>query len=261
MKFAFLGFGNMGSALARGFIALGGVNATDITAYAPHADKLKKRAEELGVLTASDAAEAIGRADTVIIACKPQTVPSLLLEVGELLRGKALLSVALGWDHARYREALPEDVRVQFVMPNTPAAVGQGVFLFEETTSLRAGELAELMALFSALGAVVTLPSPQMGIGGAIAGCGPAFVDLMIEALADAGVRYGLTRANALLLTSQMIAGSAFLQQKTGEHPGVLKDAVCSPGGSTIRGVEALERAGFRGALLSAIEAIMNRTE
>ena len=196
-------------------------------------------------------------ADTVLMACKPDKVEGVVAEIRDLLPGKALLSIALGWDHARYAAILPEGVRVQFVMPNTPALVGSGVFLFEETNSLTAEELAEVKTLFSALGKVFVLPSAQMGVGGAITGCGPAFVDLMIEAFADAGVLYGLPRDKALAMTSAMIEGSAKLQKETGTHPGVLKDMVCSPGGSTIRGVAALEDAGFRAACISAIRAIM----
>ena len=144
-----------------------------------------------------------------------------------------------------------------FLLISFPALVGSGVFLFEETNSLTAEELTKVKALFAALGKVFVLPSALMGVGGAITGCGPAFVDLMIEAFADAGVYYGLPRDKALAMVSATIEGSAKLQKETGTHPGVLKDMVCSPGGSTIRGVVALEDAGFRAACISAIREIM----
>ena len=131
------------------------------------------------------------------------------------------------------------------------------MFLFEETTDFAAEELAAVKALFEAIGVVETLPSALMGIGGALSGCGPAFVDLLIEAFADAGVLYGMPRDKAMKLVSQTVKGAAALQQETGMHPGVLKDMVCSPGGSTIRGVAALEKSGYRAACISAIEAIM----
>jgi pyrroline-5-carboxylate reductase len=111
-----------------------------------------------------------------------------MADIGNALAGKPLLSIALGWDHARYQTLLRSDLRVQFVMPNTPAMVGKGVFLFEEATDLRADELSYFKDLFGAIGTVLSLPSSLMGIGGAISGCGPAFVDLMLEAFADAGV-------------------------------------------------------------------------
>ena len=257
MKLAFIGMGNMASALAGGFIASGKLNATDIIAYDPYQDMLKQKAAELGFTAADTAAEAVQAADTVLIACKPQHVESALAPIRELLCGKAMLSIALGFDHARYQELLPTGVRVQFIMPNTPAMVGEGVFLFEETTTLRAAELAEVKELFAAIGHVHTLPSQLMGIGGAVSGCGPAFVDLMLEAFADAAVKYGIPRSLAQQMVSETVLGSAKLQLETGLHPGVLKDMVCSPGGSTIKGVTALETSGYRAACIAAIDAIM----
>ena len=259
MRFGFIGMGNMAKALATGFLSTGKVAPGDVAAYAPHREKLKKNAAEIG-FTALESARAVAEfADVVVMACKPQQIEGVVAELGKALSGKALLSVALGFDFARYQAILPDDVRVQFVMPNTPASVGEGVFLMEETTSFQKEELDFLKELLSSLGTVLVLPTAQMGIGGAIAGCGPAFVDMMIEAFADAGVRYGLTRDNALKMTSQMILGSAKLQLETGKHPGELKDAVCSPGGSTIKGVAALEQAGFRANCISAIDSIMKK--
>ena len=259
MKLGFIGMGNMAKALATGFISAGKVAPTDMVAYAPNARKLAENAREIGFGARSTPLEVVEFADIVIMACKPQQIEGVVAELGEALCGKALLSVALGFDFARYKAILPDGVRVQFVMPNTPCSVGEGVFLLEETTDFTAPEIAFVKELLGAVGTVLVLPTAQMGIGGAIAGCGPAFVDMMIEAFADAGVRYGLTRENALKMTSQMVLGSAKLQLVTGKHPGELKDAVCSPGGSTIKGVAALEQAGFRANCISAIDAIMKK--
>lgn len=256
-KLCIIGVGNMGGALLGGFLSSGKLTPGMVTAYDKDTEKLDRKAAELGFVPAATLCDGVRGADAVLIACKPDKVEGVVAEIRDLLPGKMLLSIALGWDFARYATILPKDVRVQFVMPNTPALVGSGVFLFEETNSLTAGESAEVRALFAALGKVFVLPSSQMGVGGAITGCGPAFVDLMIEAFADAGVLYGLPRDTALAMVSAMIEGSAKLQKETGMHPGVLKDMVCSPGGSTIRGVAALEDAGFRAACISAIRAIM----
>ena len=136
---------------------------------------------------------------------------------------------------------------------------GEGVLLFEEKNSLLPEEREEIKKLFEALGIVIELPVHLMGIGGALTGCGPAFVDLIIEALGDAGVKYGVPRKQAYEMVSQMIIGSAKLQLETGEHPGVLKDNVCSPAGTTICGVDALEHAGIRAGFIDAIDAIMNK--
>ena len=259
MKLGFIGMGNMAKALASGFALAGAISAENITAFAPNQQKLAANAAEIGFCPARTALEAVRDADFIVMACKPAQVESVVTALGAALENKAILSVALGFDLARYEAILPKSTRVQFVMPNTPAAVSEGVFLFEAATSLTEEELVKAKALFESVGTVITLSSAQMGIGGAIAGCGPAFVDMMIEAFADAGVRYGLTREQALGMTSQMVLGAAKLQLVTGKHPGELKDAVCSPGGSTIRGVTALEKAGYRAVFISAIDAIMEK--
>ena len=256
-KLCVIGVGNMGGALLSGFLKSGGLSSGMLTAYDKDTEKMDRKAAEMGFMPATTLRAGVQSADALLIACKPDKVEGVIGEIRDLLPGKMLLSIALGWDHARYAAILPEGVRVQFIMPNTPALVGSGVFLFEETISLTATELTEVKALFAALGKVFVLPSAQMGVGGAITGCGPAFVDLMIEAFADAGVYYGLPRDKALAMVSATIEGSARLQKETGTHPGVLKDMVCSPGGSTIRGVVALEDAGFRAACISAIREIM----
>ena len=259
MKLGFTGMGNMASALVRGFIASGKVSGADVAAYDPNGEKLGVIASELGFV-ALDSERAVAEyADTVVMACKPCHVEGALAAMGDALCGKALLSIALGFDHAKYATLLPDSVRVQFVMPNTPAMVGAGMFLFEQTTTFEEAELAFVREIFAAIGAVETLPSSLMGIGGALSGCGPAFVDMFIEAFADAGVRYGMPRDKALALVSQTVMGAAKLQKDTGLHPGVLKDMVCSPGGSTIRGVTALEQNCFRGSAIAAIEAIMEK--
>ena len=257
MKLGFIGMGNMATALARGFVASGKVAPADLYAFDPAAEKLAQMAAEIGFTAVQSERELAAASDMVIMACKPYHVEGALTAMGAALSGKALLSIALGWDHAKYRALVASDVRVQFVMPNTPAMVGEGMFLFEQTTSFTAEELAFATDLLAAIGVVETLPSNLMGIGGALSGCGPAFVDLMIEAFADAGVLYGLPRDKAYKLVSQTVKGSAKLQQETALHPGALKDMVCSPAGSTIKGVAALEQNCFRGAAIAAIEAIM----
>ncbi|MBQ7377216.1 MAG: pyrroline-5-carboxylate reductase [Clostridia bacterium] len=258
-KLAFIGMGNMASALLQGFLKSGRIAATDICAYDPCTEKLKRAADAFGFTACPSLLAAVNAADTVLMACKPQHVEGVLTEIKDALRGKILLSIALGWDFARYSAILSDDVRIQFVMPNTPALVSEGVFLFEETNSLSQDESEQIHALFSTVGMVTVLPTHLMGIGGAVTGCGPAFADLFIEAFGDAAVKYGMPRELSYALISQMLLGSAKLQAVTGTHPAVLKDAVCSPGGSTIRGVTALEKSGFRAACQNAIDEIMKK--
>ncbi len=267
-QFGFIGMGNMAKALAAGFIKNGALKADRICAYAPNQEKLKRNADEIGFIPAASLAELAQKCDTLIMACKPYQIESVLKELCDLrAQGKnscsVLLSVASGWDHAAYVSALSRlnaegSMRIQFVMPNTPAMVSEGVFLFEETTSLHEEELKQVKEMFGRLGTVETLPSHLMGIGSAVSGCGPAFVDLLMEAYADAAVKYGIPRETTYRLIAQMVLGSAKLQQETGLHPGILKDQVCSPGGTTIRGVGALEENGFRHACISSIDAIMS---
>ncbi len=253
----FIGMGNMAQALAQGFIASGALKGERVFAYAPHQEKLRANAERIGFQPVASLTELAAAADTLVMACKPYQIESVVAELGDALLGKALVSIAAGWDFARYESVLPQSTRFQFVMPNTPAMVREGVLLFEEKTSLEKAERQELMDLFSTVGVVEVVPSRLMSAAGTVTGCGPAFVDLMIEAYADAVVKYGVPRAQAYALVAQMVKGSAALALETKEQPGVLKDAVCSPGGTTIRGVCSLEEDGFRAACIHSIDAIL----
>jgi len=265
-KIGFIGMGNMAQALCSGFVKSGKITKENIFAYAPNQEKLKENAAKFGFNPCSSLSEVCDNADTVIMACKPYQIEAVLNELKEddSLEGKVLISIALGWNFAKYQEFFKHfffgtSTRIQFVMPNTPAMVGEGVFLFEKSNSLREDERKEVWDLFATLGVVEELSDNLMGIGGAISGCGPAFVDLFLEAYADAAVKYGIPRKTAYKLVSQTVLGSAKLQLETGEHPGVLKDNVCSPSGSTIRGVTKLEECGLRNACIKSIDAIMNK--
>ena len=258
-KLGFIGMGNMGQALAGGFIRSGKLSGDRIFAYAPDTEKLRKNAGKTGFQPMPDLSALIDECDTLLMACKPFQVESVLEEAGAALEGKALLSVALGWNYRRYREILGEGTRIQFIMPNTPAMTGEGVLLFEKEHSLYEEERKEIMALFETVGYVTELPSSLMEIGGAVSGCGPAFVDLLIEAYADAAVKYGIPRKDAYRIVAQTVLGTAKLQLESGLHPGELKDHVCSPGGSTIRGVAELEKKGFRHACIASVDAVMGK--
>ncbi len=261
-KIAFIGMGNMAQALVSGFVKTGKVKAENVFAFAPHQEKLKANAQKFGFCPCASLLEAINSAQTIFIACKPYQIEDVIEEAGKALEGKTIVSIALGWNfhtYEKYFDAYTKKPHVQFVMPNTPAMVGEGVFLFEKSNSLDKEERTELFELFADLGVVEELPDNLMGIGGAISGCGPAFVDLFLESYADAAVKYGIPRATAYKLVSQTVLGSAKLQLATGEHPAVLKDNVCSPGGSTIRGVTALEENGLRNACIKSIDSIMGK--
>lgn len=256
-KFGFIGMGNMAKALAAGFIESGALKKTQVYAFAPNQDKLNKNAQEIGFTPVSCVEKLVEECDALIMACKPYQIEDVLATIGKSLKGKMLISVAAGWNFEKYSKYL-KDTAIQFVMPNTPACVMEGVFLFEKENSLKENERASIIKMFESIGMVIELPAEHMGIGGAISGCGPAFVDLMMEAYADAAVKYGIQRSTAYQMVAKTVLGAAKLQIESGKHPGVLKDEVCSPGGTTIRGVAKLEEKGFRDACIASIDSIMD---
>lgn len=258
-RIGFIGMGAMGSAMARGIIGAKRLSGDSVFAFAPNQEKLRKNAEEIGFTPCASLKELAGKADILVVACKPYQIRGALDGALKEVKTKALVSVAAGWLHKDYEGLLGGGARVQCVMPNTPCAIGLGVLLFEEKNTLRADELSFVKNVFGALGLIETLPSHLMAAGGAVTGCGPAFIDIIIEAYADAAVKYGIPRAAAYALVSQTVVGAAALQRSTGKHPGVLKDEVCSPGGTTIRGVAALEEHGIRDACIKSIDAVMGK--
>lgn len=251
--------GNMAQAIVRGFLNAKKIEHQNLFASAPNIEKLNKNANEIGFTACASNRELVQKSDIIIIACKPYQIESVLSEIHAELNGKALVSIAAGWTYDSFRKILGSSVRVQCIMPNTPAMAREGVILFEKTNSLTDEEHSFAEDLFSALGIVEELPAELMGIGGAISGCGPAFMDLIMESYADAAVKYGIPRELAYRLVSQTMLGSAKLQQTTHSHPGVLKDAVCSPNGTTIRGVSVLEECGLRNACIKSIDAVMQK--
>ena len=186
-------------------------------------------------------------------------VEAVLAPVKGLLAGKIVVSVAAGMTFDRYEEILAPGTHHLSTVPNTPVAVGEGIVVCERRHSLSEAEWESVRELLSHVGLVIPVDTAQLGIAGTVCGCGPAFVAMFVEALADAAVKHGIARADAYRMVSQMVVGTGKLQLATGQHPGALKDAVCSPGGTTIVGVAELERKGFRGAVIDAVDAIQNK--
>ncbi len=258
MKIGFIGMGNMAGALAAGFADSKVLSAKDVGAYAPNQAKLIENSKRIGFVPFADINRMVSSSDIVIVACKPYQIEGVLEQIKKEIKGKALLSIAAGWTFDTYEKILGNSVRIQCIMPNTPASVYEGVLLFEEKNSLTEEEHDFVTKIFGALGLVEEVPTSLMGIGGAVAGCTPAFMDMIVEAYADAAVKYGMGRAQAYRIVSQMMLGSAKLIKTSGKHPAELKDAVCSPAGTTIRGVEALEKAGLRSACMESVKAVMD---
>ena len=252
----FLGAGNMGGALAQAAIRT--VGAENVILTCKTEAHTRAAAERLGCAS-GQAAEIIRSSRFVFLGVKPQMLSALAEELGGVI-GEAecvLVSMLAGVTLERL-EALFPGKRILRIMPNTPCAVGSGM-LFLCRGSLAAEQDAKAFRqLMACAGRIDEIPEKWMDAASAVAGCGPAFVAMMLEALADAAVKHGVPRALAYELASQMTVGAATLQLKTGAHPGQLKDAVCSPGGSTIRGVQALEKAGMRAAFMDAVDAVMD---
>lgn len=259
MKLAIVGFGNMGRALAAGLIRSGAMDGQEIRAFARTQDRLQEDCLRLGIVAAKSNREAAQEAQMVLLCAKPYQLPHIIEEMGETLEGKLVVSVAAGLPFARLSPLLPASARLVVCIPNTPVAVCKGVFCCEANHSLTTEDQQLFEGLFSRLGRVLFLEDKALSVASTIAGCGPAFAALFMEALGDAGVKYGLERKTAYRLAAAMLEGTGALQQATGDIPAAMKDAVCSPGGTTIRGICALEANGFRHAVISAIDAVENR--
>ncbi len=254
MTFGFIGTGNMGGALARA--ARRRLEGGDILLANRTEAKAAALAEELGACLSGNRTIA-ERADYIFLGVKPRMMGELLEELAPVLAGRKdrfiLVSMAAGLSIADIRAMAGGDYPVIRIMPNTPCSIGEGMLLY--TPGATEEETRIFLEAMAGAGRFSPIPEELMDAGSAVAGCGPAFVDLFVEALADGGVACGLPRAAAAEFAAQMVLGSARLLLESGKHPGELKDAVCSPGGSTIQGVRKLEEAGFRGAVMNAVIA------
>lgn len=256
MKLGFIGMGNMASAIYNGIVTGNFLSNKDIVAYDINSAQFDKLAVKPNV--AKSVEEVIKSSEIILVAVKPQVVESVIKPVKDLLKNKVLVSIVLGYDFDKYNTILDQSTRHVFVMPNTPARVLCGMSLVEEKNNLTDEELKYVIDMFKSFSEVEIMPSHLMSAAGSLSGCGPAFVYMMIEALADAAVLEGVPRDKAYKLASTTVMGSGKMQLETGIHPGILKDNVCSPGGSTIRGVNKLEESGFRSALMDALRACVH---
>lgn len=256
MTFGFIGTGNMGGALARA--ARRRLEGGQILLANRTMAKAEALAEELGA-SAENSAYVAMTADYIFLGVKPQMMGELLAEIGPELTARkdrfTLVSMAAGLSIADIQSMAGGALPVLRIMPNTPCSIGEGMILYTSGPGVTPEEERTFLKAMAGAGRFAPIPEALMDAGSAVAGCGPAFVDLFVEALADGGVACGLPRAQAVEFAAQMVTGSARLILETGKHPGELKDAVCSPGGSTIQGVRVLEEAGFRGAVIDAVIA------
>ena len=250
----FIGTGNMGGALA---CAAAKKPDNHLLLANRHPEKARALISQIGGEAASNPSVAAA-ADYIFLGVKPQMLGTMFDSIRESLAAREsrflLVSMAAGTSIARLRELAGGDYPVIRIMPNTPVSIGEGMILYS-CDGVTAEEEAVFLDAMSAAGRFSKLEEKLIDAGSAVSGCGPAFVDLFIEALADGGVACGLPRKQALEFAAQMAAGASKLILESGKHPGELKDAVCSPGGTTIQGVRKLEESGFRGAVIDAVIA------
>jgi pyrroline-5-carboxylate reductase len=260
-KIAFLGTGNMAEALVKGLVRAGAAAPTEIVCAEPREERRQEIERLYGVKAIASNREAAAAADVVILSVKPQILDAVLDEVAPAIDDRKLvLSIAAGVPIARIAERLPAGTRIVRSMPNTPALVGAGAAALSGGSRATPEDLALAKRLLEAVGTAIVVSEPLLDAVTGLSGSGPAFVYLFVEALADGGVKAGLPRAEAMQLAAQTVMGAAKLVLESGEHPGRLKDQVTSPGGTTIAGVHALEKAGFRGAVIDAVEAAAKRS-
>jgi pyrroline-5-carboxylate reductase len=257
----FLGAGNMGEALIKGLLAAKLVPADAIFATDVRPERLKELDRQYGIQVASDNVELVRRADIVILAVKPQIMDAVATEIAPAVtRRKLLISIAAGVATEKIRARLHKDSRLIRVMPNTPALVLEGVTAIAKADGLEPGDLDVAREIFGAVGRVVVRGEELLDAVTGLSGSGPAYVAVVIESLADGGVRMGLDRATAMTLATQTVLGAAKLLLETGLHPGALKDMVSSPGGTTIAGIAALEEGGLRATFIKAVERATQRS-
>lgn len=264
--YGFIGTGNMAAALLAA--AAAGGFGPDCVLYNRTPAKAQALAAQYGCTVAASAAEAAEKADYLFLGVKPFQMVAVLEGLRPALaarrqqgQGPVLVSMAAGLSLARLKELAGVDLPVMRIMPNTPCAIGKGIVFITPDADVAPGQTARVKALLAAAGSLLDLDEAMMDTGGVIAGCTPAWAYLFIEGLADGAVAAGMPRAQALACAAGAVEGAAALVRESGKHPGQLKDEVCSPGGSTIAGVRALEQHGVRGAAMDAVLAACARTQ
>ena len=260
--FGIIGTGNMGGALAAA--ACQGAGSSAVLLANRTAAKAAQLAAQLGC-ESGDNAQIAREAKYIMLGVKPQMMEGLLSALRPILQQRSdrfiLVTMAAGLSMEKISTMAGGHYPVLRIMPNTPVSIGRGMVLYCANDLVTQEDLTVFLRSMESAGSFDALEEHLIDAGSCVAGCGPAFADLFVEALADGGVACGLPRAKAMQYAAQMLLGAASLQLESKQHPGCLKDAVCSPGGSTIQGVRALEAAGFRSSVMEAVIAAFEKTK
>jgi pyrroline-5-carboxylate reductase len=262
MKLGIIGCGKMGTALVGGAVRSGVLAPAEIAGFDPFPEALESFARATGACAAESLAALVADSERLLLCVRPQDVPEVLEGVGRATVDPVpLISIAAGITTGTLERGLPAGSRVIRVMPNTPALVDKGAAAYCAGTHATEEDIAFASRLLESVGLAMKVDESLMDTVTGLSGSGPAFVFLMIEALADGGVNCGLTRAQALRLSAQTVLGAAAMVLETGEHPAILRDKVASPGGTTIAGLAELERRGLRAALIYAVDVAARKSK
>lgn len=260
-KIGFIGAGNMGTAMIRGIIGNGLASKDEVIASCHTAETKEKVQDELGIEVTLDNRQAAD-ADIVFLAVKPVVLPEVAREVKpELNENQLIISVAAGFDLKKLHFILGGDLHIIRTMPNTPAMVGEAMSALCTDEKVTEDEKKTALKLFNSFGKAEFVDEKLMDAVTGVSGSSPAFIYMIIEAMADAAVAEGMPRKQAYVFAAQSVLGSAKMVLETGKHPGSLKDAVTSPAGTTIEGVAALERDGLRAAMIDAVRTAAQKSK
>lgn len=261
-KIGFIGCGNMGTAILGGLIASGQVLPGNIWVYTPSPDKVEALHEQYGVNAAQSAQEVAQIANIVFGAVKPNVMLKVLGEVSSSLdKDTVVISIAAGVTLDSLAKALGHDRKIIRAMPNTPALVNAGMTSITPNALVTSEDIADAVNIFRSFGLAEVVSETMIHPVVGVSGSAPAYVFMFIEAMADAAVLGGMPRKQAYQFAAQAVMGSAKMVLETGQHPGELKDMVCSPGGTTIEAVKVLEEKGFRAAVMEAVVKCMEKSE
>lgn len=256
LSIGFIGCGNMGRAMMGGIIDSAIVKAEDIYVADLFVPSLEKAKEDYGVNTTSNNKEVAGKVDVLFLSVKPNILSSVAKEIKDVIKKDAIIiSIIAGKTIGDLEECFGNKFKIVRTMPNTPALVGEGMSAICPNKNIVQEEIELVTKIFSSFGKVETLPESLINAFVSVSGSSPAYIFMLIEAMADAAVRDGMPRDKAYKIAAQAVLGSAKMVLETGKHPGQLKDMVCSPAGTTIEAVTVLEEEGFRNSIMKAMSA------
>ena len=262
MKLGFIGCGNMGKAMISGILEKELVSRSDIRATAASSETVNYINNVLKIHSAPDNASCAAFADVLVLAIKPAFMQEVIEEIKDSVKEDTIvISMAPGKNIDWFKEQFGKDVKVVRTAPNTPCMVGEGMTAICAQEDVSETDIRTVRDMSDSLGKTVVVPERLIDVASAVAGASPAFAFMYIEALADGAVAEGMPRAMAYSIAEQAVLGSAYLMQKSGKKPSELKDAVASPGGTTIEGINVLEQYSFRGAVIDAVRACVEKSK